>query len=406
MLRNYVSRRMSPAIGANLDVKVGSFAANTSTGNQTVAHGLASTPKVILFWGTNASADGNATHAVHMLGVGISSTERRNISTYAESADVTQVNAVSQQNSSCIFYASLAKTADLVSIDGTNFVINWTVAPGIAYVINYMAIGGSALTNYKLGIVTAKTSTGSQAYTGVGFQPDALMLFAGKWSTPETFHLTTNGTGLMSFVHSTSERGYVAWRSKNGANPSVAKHRQSASKVAGSLTDTGIFTEADFVSMDSDGFTLTYPTAGGSSDIMYYLALKGPQFKVGTITQPTSTGVQSTTVGFPPKGVILMSANDTTANDDATNNGQGISFGAASGTSNRGCTWFGDTHGVSPTVSRNSLDRAKAIKLLTVGATPTLNAAADLDSFGSTNFDLNWTTVDATQRELLYLAMG
>jgi len=47
----------------------------------------------------------------------------------------------------------------------------------------------------------------------------------------------------------------------------------------------------------------------------------------------------------------------------------------------------------------------KILTILTAGATPTLAAEADLTSFNSNGFTINWGTADATAREIAYLAL-
>jgi hypothetical protein len=233
------------------------------------------------------------------------------------------------------------------------------------------------------------------------------LFFAGKWST-DPLDQSTNGAAMIGFATSSTQRGVVSWRNKNGANPQVAKHRQSTSKTAISLTDAGVFTEADFVSMDADGFTLNYTTSGGSADVMYYLALRGPQFKVSSFNQATSTGNQAITgAGFTPKASLMISANDTSANNDTTAAHARVSVGIATGTSARGVIWGGETDAVSPTVASRNLDRTKLMKLMVeAGASPTTSAAADHVSFDADGQTINWTTVDATARQVLVLWMG
>jgi hypothetical protein len=196
----------------------------------------------------------------------------------------------------------------------------------------------------------------------------------------------------------------VAWRNLNGSNPQVAKRRQSTQRV---LSTTTTFTEADLVSFDSDGFTLNYTTAGGTADTFYYLAMRGPQFKVSSFNQATSTGNQSLTgAGFTPKASIMISANDVSANNDAAQSHARASFGWATGTSARASLWIGETDNVSPTVASRNLDRTKLIKLMTEGASPTVNAAADHVSFDSDGQTINWTTADGTARQILVLWIG
>jgi hypothetical protein len=196
----------------------------------------------------------------------------------------------------------------------------------------------------------------------------------------------------------------VAWRNQNGSNPQVAKHRQSTQRI---LSTTTTFTEADFVSFDSDGFTLNYTTAGGSADVFYYLALRGPQVKVSSFNQATATGNQSLTgAGFTPKAAIMMSANDVSGNNDAAQANARVSFGWATGTSARSSFWIGETDNVSPTVAYRNLDSAKLIKMMTESASPTVNAAADHVSFDSDGQTINWSTADSTARQILVLWLG
>ena len=287
-------------------------------------------------------------------------------------------------------------------MDSDGFTINWVTSSQAK--IQYLALGGDAVTHVKTGTGSAKTSTGTQAYTGVGFQPTALLVWAGKFSTTP-LDQSTNGNGLFGFATSSSARGMVAWRNLNGSDPQVAKRRQSTQRI---LSSTTTFTEADFVSFDSDGFTLNFTTAGGNADIFYYLALRGPQFKVSSFNQATSTGNQSITgAGFTPKAAIMASANDVSANNDAAQAHARASFGWATGTSERASFWIGETDNVSPTSASRNHDSTKLIKLMTEGGgSATVNAAADHVSFDSDGQTINWTTADGTARQILVLWIG
>jgi hypothetical protein len=135
--------------------------------------------------------------------------------------------------------------------------------------------------------------------------------------------------------------------------------------------------------------------------------MRGPQFKVSSFNQATSTGNQSLTgAGFTPKASIMISANDVAANNDAAQAHARVSFGWATGTSARASLWIGETDNVSPTVANRNLDQAKLIKLMTEGASPAVNAAADHVSFDSDGQTINWTTADATARQILVLWIG
>jgi len=383
-----------------VSVKAGSFTGSGSTGNQSIT-GVGFQPKVVLFRYNMATSTGSAADSVIGFGVGVSSSDRRTSGNYSNNNVSTSSNAAWNQDSYVIYTPSGSSKADFVSMDSDGFTINWATSSSM--LVEYLALGGSGLTNYKTGVAAAKTSTGNQAYTGVGFQPTALLVWAGKFST-SPLDQSTNGSGLFGVATGSSARGMVAWRNQNGSNPQGAKHRQSTQRI---LSTTTTFTEADFVSFDSDGFTLNYPTAGGSADVFYYLALRGPQFKVSSFNQATSTGNQSLTgAGFTPKASIMFSANDVSANNDAAQAHARASFGWATGTSNRSSFWIGETDNVSPTVARRDIDTTKLIKMMTESSSPTVNAAADHVSFDSDGQTINWTTADGTARQIIVLWIG
>lgn len=386
--------------GGTLLAKAGSFAGSGSTGNQSIT-GIGFQPKVVLFQYNMATSDGSHADSVIGFGVGISASDRRVSGDYSVNNSSTSNHAAWNQTAYCIYTPSGSSRADFVSMDADGFTINW-VSSG-AMLVQYLALGGDGLTNVKTGTAAAKTTTGNESYTGVGFQPTALIVWAGKFST-SPLDQSTNGNGLFGFATSSSARGMVAWRNVNGSNPQVAKHRQSTQRL---VSTTTTFTEADFVSFDSDGFTLNYPTAGGTADVFYYLALRGPQVKVSSFNQPGSTGNQSLTgAGFTPKASIMMSANDVSGNNDAAQAHARVSFGWATGATSRSSLWIGETDNVSPTVAHRNLDRTKLIKLMTESASPTVNAAADHVSFDSDGQTINWTTADGTARQILVLWIG
>ena len=386
--------------GGTLLTKAGTFTGSGSTGNQSVT-GVGFQPKVVLFRYNLQTSTGSGADSVIGFGVGVSSSDRRVSGDYSNNNLSTSNHAAWNQDTYCIYGPSGTPRADFVSLDSDGFTINWGSSSSM--IVSYLALGGDELTNVKTGAASAKTSTGNQSYTGVGFQPTALIVFAGKFST-SPLDQSTNGSGLFGFATSSSARGMVAWRNQNGSNPQVAKHRQSTQRI---LSTTTTFTEADFVSFDSDGFTLNYTTAGGSADVFYYLALRGPQVKVSSFNQATSTGNQSLTgAGFTPKAAIMMSANDVSGNNDAAQAHARVSFGWATGTSDRSSFWIGETDNVSPTVAYRNIDTAKLLKMMTESASPTVNAAADHVSFDSDGQTINWTTADSTARQILVLWLG
>lgn len=394
-----------------LSSKAGSFAANTSTGNQAIS-GIGFQPKVIIFFGNTSTSDGSAADCLSYFGAGISSSSRRSVASCTKDGQNPFTTESANRDDACITIVTGSSAgaagcrADFVSQDSDGFTINWITAPAAAFIVNYIALGGTDLTNVALGSTTPPSSTGNSAVTGVGFRPDAILVFHGidNSATPPSDDITNNYHTYFGFATASTERGYVSIRASTGTG---SRHRQSKSNLLAPLSSAGVFYQADLVSFDSDGFTLNFSTAEAGDNPFFWLVLKGGKFKVGSVAQPTSTGNQATTgIGFQPNTLLLMSANDTAANDDSTLTGLRASIGAASSTTDRTAIWRGLTDTTAPSVAKQNLDRTKVIKMITEGSTPTVNAAADLNSFDSDGFTLNWTTADATARELLFIAIG
>src|SRR5574341_2172246 len=166
----------------------GSFAANTSTGNQTVDTGTGVQGQAIRFWGTKQTADGNAVNFSFFLGAATSSTQRWSVWYEELDAQATSRTRNYYIKTACIEIRDTPTTndpstangrADFVSF-GTGgsagqFTINWSDAPSAAYIINYTFFGGADITNAKAGsFVFPATGTPpvTQDVTDPGFQPD------------------------------------------------------------------------------------------------------------------------------------------------------------------------------------------------------------------------------------------
>src|ERR1019366_464324 len=118
--------------------------------------------------------------------------------------------------------ATLLASADLASFDTDGFTLNFIAADATARVINFMALGGSGLTNAVTGDMTTSASTGAQAVTGVGFKPDCVIFFTTRTAAAPVLAGGTSETGQIGFAVSSTQRGVTAQRS-NGGNPTEAK---------------------------------------------------------------------------------------------------------------------------------------------------------------------------------------
>lgn len=393
----------------------GTFSTKTSqqtgagaTGSQSVTD-PAFLPKALVVWNGLQTSSGGSTDAQWSLGV--ASDEFSEISAGFNSDDGTASSDVVRHLVSDKIiqnYTSGSTTlnisASLNNTNGSGFVLQWTDLTTTSPLFNYLAIGGSDITGSKSGSFTANTSTGNQAVTGVGFQPEVVLLF----TQLQTSSGVSNNNSCYSFgaFDASGNQWAMGVGLQNGQATMNNRRTFRVNRcVAVPSAGSNIYeSEASFVSMDVDGFTINWSDAPGAGYLVGYLAMAGGQWKVGNITQKTSTGTQAYTgVGFQPAGVMFGSHCDTDTSSVIDN--ARLMFGASTGASNNTALWTGDSDNVADAVADTIMSATKCVVMATEG-TPTTNAEADLDSFDSDGFTLDWTTADATARAIGYIAFA
>lgn len=392
----------SPTTGTS--VFVGSFAINTSTGNQAIT-GVGFLPKAVMFIGCNVNGNGNLANATHFFGAATSATKRWVCA--SDFADAVTTSTASNYFSSakCITSFSTGTTisyaADFVSMDSDGFTINVTTAPGATKTIYYAAFGGASV-NAKADIFDAAAATGAQAFSGVGFTPE-LVMFSNTISNTTEGSIAGSRFGIGAALDST-HRWLNAFSGTTGSTPQLAARDQFTNKCFGRFVPGGTAVLADFVSMDADGFTLNFTTAGNAPRSGYF-ALTADHERIGKFSQNTTTGAQSITLlGFAPKFIMLISWGNITAVQQP-NARRSIGFGTAP--TEQGCISIGASDTTSPSSCSSRSRNDKIISMIVEGGTtPTVLAEASLTSLDADGFTITWSTADATAREILYLAIG
>lgn len=222
--------------------------------------------------------------------------------------------------------------------------------------------------------------TGDLAITGVGFQPD-LVLFSG-------FGRTYYGEPPIVI----GERGGFCFGAADGTNQWVAS-AQSGGWISGGtryseFSDSNVWgtpygAMVSFVSLDSDGFTLNFPSA--ISDYVQWIAIRDPdgQFAVGTGTE----GDTSITTGFTPE--MMLFGNSGTDTLDTLQEGCSAGVG---GCDDQLHQYSGFGAG-GATVENAKYWNTSAISMSThTTSVPALNAEASVTAFNATTVDLDWTT--------------
>jgi hypothetical protein len=239
--------------------KTGNFTKTTSAAPASQAvSGVGFQPAAVIFYWTRQTATGQAANISAGYGFATGSSNERAIAIASDDnlADSNTGSRQSQDN--CIILLSngtptLGAQAELTSFDSDGFTLNWTTNESRADIIYYVAIGGPDLTNALASSFTLTTGAGSQAITGVGFQPDFLM-FLSIDNTSMNANLTTAKASI-GFASSATAEASVATVMADASAKSNTQVRQRTDNCLNEITpNSGNNLLADLTSFDSGGF--------------------------------------------------------------------------------------------------------------------------------------------------------
>jgi hypothetical protein len=395
----------------------GTLVAPTVTGAQTVT-GVPFQPKAVIFFCT-CLASGAADTDVYLTccGAATSSAQEFTIANAENGSTSSNAGRAARTDASICMplngnFAADA-VADFTAFTSDGFTINWSDAAASAnMLVHYFCLGGTDLTNAKVGAHTiVRTTAGTEATTGVGFQPDCVLF----WS-PAVPNAASIVDSTMCHGAATSTASRFAWAffENDAAATMDTFQRRSITKCLVLSDATSVIDgEADLSSFDSDGFTLNWtdPVAAASSRVFYYLALKGGGYAVGADSTPTTTGVQAVTTGFQPSGVLLSWLNRTMAVDTSTTaaGDAGFGFGAFDSALTDGLIAVNETDADAVSQSWRAQTITASVRLLKglrAAKATRAQAQADGGALTSTGFQLNWTAVDAAAYQYHYVAFG
>lgn len=255
------------------------------------------------------------------------------------------------------------------------------------------------------GIVSLGTGTSAITVSGLGFQPDVVIIFG---CCGDFANGGTNAFGY-TFGFATSDG---AQRCVMGAEPDNAVDgrpyqiiRNDA--VAGQVGNngSGLTYKVTLSNFGSDGFDAT-PSASAGSDEVAYLALKfgGRAAKIVDFDTPTSTGGASITgVGFTPQFMLAVLTNLESVNNAATasddlQSGLGISFIGNE-------QWSTTIRIDSGAATTDTGSNMKGNAIMGANATSTAAIIASLTNFDSDGAVLNYSAVQGAAKKGFALAI-
>lgn len=396
-----------------LDVKVGTFTPGGSTGNQSIT-GVGFQPKLVLFLtafaNSRAPTDGLA-HEEVGFGAACSSTERFAWGVFSQDNKATStITNRHFRDDACIYLANGfsggAETVDVefdfVSFDADGFTLD-NVAGSSGPEILYLALGGDDITDVAVGQWTFTSGTGSLSVTGVGFQPD-LVLFSGCSGQTNTWN--DHALGFFGAAISSTEEAVLGFADRDAQSTSITDRYQRSNRCVALPYNEGIHTEAEFTSMDSDGFTINKLNAPGSNQAGYgYIALKGDfNKKIHIWDDPTSTGSHSETgVGFQPDAMILGGFGAPSNTGILPHSDFHLGFIESSGVR---YTMNGQAQdAVATTSTMRAMETSMFVKHSAAGSFE-VTSETDFTSFDSDGFTVDRQTDDGTDREFISLLLG
>lgn len=289
------------------------------------------------------------------------------------------------------------------------------------------AFGG---VTYRLATVTAVASGSfTLTYTVNSRTGDAVLctVLGGDDFDIDQHEEVTNGTitttgpaqAVLTMSHSFSAQSGWGWDTREsdrgvsicfvqnqGGNSRYQRSDTCAASV--DVNTNTVVTGAPYVSAWGD----TSYTIAGSSDIKAFtqFAFSGTDLiaRAGVFTQPTTTGQQTVTLGLDAQWLMVVSrgaeAGTTLLTDQAE-----TALGWTDGTRQVGF-WAGENTvgNVGSVNGARYLSNASLLRFATPDSTSTtFDAVASLVELNPTGtLTLDWTTVDSTEREILWFALG
>ena len=399
-----------------LSAFIDSFAISTGAVGTTQARtGYGFSPVALIVWHTlNQSLTDVVTGGLVDVSFGFatSATSRRCIANAftdaaatSDTARAMRTDAIGARVSSG---ASITALLDISSIDvdGATFIIDDTYTA--AQVAHVLAIGGADVTNAAIVDFAASTSAGTQAVTGVGFQPDSLIILSVSNTTSGNL-VATHALMSIGIVSAATASGNAIWSAAavDAASPIVAKsYCRNGESLVGFSTAGALSGRGYVSSFDSDGFTITW-TANPATAIQFYvLAIKGGTFSVGDVLTQTDTTTDITESGlsFSPVAGLLLSHCKAASSAGTIDADYHLSVGAFTGATSEFASGVSTLDAQNPTVSARGVEFDNCY--MHISSSDTLDGAMNITSVDSGGYTARMSDADPAQSFVAHLLFG
>jgi hypothetical protein len=187
---------------------------------------------------------------------------------YAEAFNATESGQFAKIIAKSSSAGSLTMAATLTSFDSDGFTVTYSASSSQKRCFALCLKGGQ----YAVGTFNQATGTGNQGITGPGFQPSGVILQS--INAASNASVITTQSRLSFGAASSSSARVSMWA--GGGNGGIADNDIDTGKILNMITEGAsptTNTSADFVSMDSGGFTVNNTTTDATSREIAYFAM-------------------------------------------------------------------------------------------------------------------------------------
>ncbi len=383
-------------------IKAALASADTGGGTQDIVAAGIDTAKACLLVMGSVAADNTVEAGDLQLSVGFASGAALEGTTYFDSEHdlpTSNANRGSTNDSVIAFYSlsspgTVVAEAELQALITGGIRLNWLTTPGSAFRIIGLLFGGA-----DLGAAVGEKVQGATV-SGLSIAPKFAFEMTNGATIPGTAATSVFSLGA-AFDNGVSIEQAAQYFSEqdNSAIAAVSALLRDDS-VSGQLLSSSNTWNDQVTSFTSDGYVTS--AAGGADELLYLaLALGGLAADVRVIDIPTTAGVTSYTVGFPP-GCLMFIGSDMTAVNTVKSDGEGAGqFISVVTPEVESAIVFGARDGQTDTRTfRGAASRA----ILIYDHNGTKVAEASFDSFRSDGYRLNVTTAPATALKVIAIA--
>jgi hypothetical protein len=386
---------------------------------QRTVTGLAFQPKLVLFYcACAASFDSTLTGIMSCFGAARTTGEQFTIAIASDgSGTASNSGRIARYGTECICLPlngtpAIDALATFVQFNSDGFQVNFTdLAATASMEVNYLALGGSDLTNVGIQQITPVGTTNNQTQAVTfGFMPDAVIVASA--AVPSTTGIVDAQLNIGAAVRLPSTSQYSAlWYENDGAGNMDCLVYSTTQRCAATANGTAIRdSEFSIQSWDATGVTIIWNDAPAATTTRHYMiALKGGQYELENILAPTSAqSVTYTTSSITPKALLAFGTTDATDTDTTVSAGtvdSVLALGACDSGLRQGAASIIQQDANANSQAKRQQSKTTFQRWLT-GTTGTLAASATVTALNASGFDLNWTTATAGTRRFSALVMG